>query len=78
MSAAARAAVTASIRRADAVNAGRAGLNIFAWRDDADAMDQATHAPEGPLAETPVPRPYRDLASCENLRFACSTLSVLL
>ncbi|MGH7668920.1 MAG: Asp-tRNA(Asn)/Glu-tRNA(Gln) amidotransferase subunit GatA [Gemmatimonadaceae bacterium] len=42
------------MRRADAVNAGRAGLNIFAWRDDADAMDQATHAPEGPLAETPV------------------------
>ena len=54
MSEAARDAVAASARRADAVNAGRDGLNIFAWRDDADAVEQATRAPDGPLAGTPV------------------------
>ncbi len=54
MSAAAREAVAASARRADAVNAGRDGLNIFAWRDDADATEQANQAPDGPLAGTPV------------------------
>ncbi len=54
MSAAAREAVAASIRRADEVNAGREGLNIFAWRDDADAAAQADASPEGPLAALPV------------------------
>ena len=54
MSAAAREAVAAASARADEVNAGRDGLNIFAWRDDADAEAQATLAPEGPLAGAPV------------------------
>ncbi|HET7631260.1 MAG TPA: Asp-tRNA(Asn)/Glu-tRNA(Gln) amidotransferase subunit GatA [Gemmatimonadaceae bacterium] len=50
MSAAARDAVAAAIRRADEVHAGRDGLNIFAWRDDDDARAQADAAPEGALA----------------------------
>ncbi|MDE3126498.1 MAG: Asp-tRNA(Asn)/Glu-tRNA(Gln) amidotransferase subunit GatA [Gemmatimonadota bacterium] len=54
MSAAARAAVAASAARADEVNAGADGLNIFAWRDDADAIAQADAAPDGPLAGLPV------------------------
>ena len=54
MSAAAREAVAAAIRRADEVGAGKDGLNIFAWRDDADASAQANAAPDGPLAALPV------------------------
>jgi aspartyl-tRNA(Asn)/glutamyl-tRNA(Gln) amidotransferase subunit A len=50
VSAAARDAVAAAIRRADEVHAGRDGLNIFAWRDDDDARAQADAAPEGALA----------------------------
>ena len=54
MSAAAREAVAAAARRADEVNAGHDGLNIFAWRDDADATAQADASPDGPLAGLPV------------------------
>ena len=54
MSAAGREAVEAAIGRADAAKAGRDGLNIFAWRDDADARAQAGAAPDGPLAGVPV------------------------
>ncbi len=54
MSAAAREAVAAAARRADEVGAGKDGLNIFAWRDDADARAQADSAPDGPLAALPV------------------------
>jgi len=54
VSAAAREAVAAAIRRADEVGAGKDGLNIFAWRDDADASAQANAAPDGPLAALPV------------------------
>ncbi len=54
MSVVARDAVAAAAGRADAVQAGRDGLNIFAWRDDADALEQAGQAPEGPLAGAPV------------------------
>ncbi len=54
MSAAAREAVAAAAKRADEVKAGADGLNIFAWRDDADAFTQADAAPDGPLAGLPV------------------------
>ncbi|MDE3152255.1 MAG: Asp-tRNA(Asn)/Glu-tRNA(Gln) amidotransferase GatCAB subunit A, partial [Gemmatimonadota bacterium] len=54
VSAAGREAVEAAIGRADAAKAGRDGLNIFAWRDDADARAQAGAAPDGPLAGVPV------------------------
>jgi aspartyl-tRNA(Asn)/glutamyl-tRNA(Gln) amidotransferase subunit A len=54
VSAAAREAVAEAIRRADAAKAGRDGLNIFAWRDDADAGEQAAAAPEGALAGVAV------------------------
>jgi aspartyl-tRNA(Asn)/glutamyl-tRNA(Gln) amidotransferase subunit A len=54
VSAAARDAVAAAARRADEVGAGKDGLNIFAWRDDADARSQADAAPDGPLAARPV------------------------
>ena len=54
MSGANREAVAAAARRADQVNAGRDGLNIFAWRDDADAMAQADTAVDGPLSGIPV------------------------
>ncbi|HVB31338.1 MAG TPA: Asp-tRNA(Asn)/Glu-tRNA(Gln) amidotransferase subunit GatA [Gemmatimonadaceae bacterium] len=54
MSAAAREAVAAAARRADEVNAGRDGLNIFAWRDDAAAFTDADTSPDGPLAGFPV------------------------
>ena len=33
--------LTAAIDRAREVNAGRDGLNVFAWRDDEDARTQA-------------------------------------
>jgi aspartyl-tRNA(Asn)/glutamyl-tRNA(Gln) amidotransferase subunit A len=49
-----RDAVAAAARRADEVRAGSDGLNIFAWRDDADAFAQADAAPDGPLAGRPV------------------------
>jgi len=54
VSAAAREAVAAAVTRAEQVHAGRDGLNIFAWRDDADAAAQADIAPDGPLAALPV------------------------
>jgi len=54
VSTAAREAVAAAARRADDVNAGVDGLNIFACRDDADAYAQADVSPDGPLAATPV------------------------
>jgi aspartyl-tRNA(Asn)/glutamyl-tRNA(Gln) amidotransferase subunit A len=54
VSAVAREAVRTAIARADSVNAGREGLNIFAWRDDADALAQADSVGEGPLNGTPV------------------------
>ena len=54
MSVAGREAVAAAARRADEVRAGSDGLNIFAWRDDADAFAQADVAPDGPLAGRPV------------------------
>ncbi len=47
-------AVAAAIARADAVRAGRDGLNIFAWRDDADARAQADAVAAGPLNGMPV------------------------
>jgi aspartyl-tRNA(Asn)/glutamyl-tRNA(Gln) amidotransferase subunit A len=54
VSATAREAVEAAARRADAVHAGPEGLNIFAWRDDADAFAQADAAPDGVLGGAAV------------------------
>src|SRR5258708_33787618 len=42
------------MQRADAIDSGRGGLNIFAWRGDDDALAQAKSAADGPLSSIPV------------------------